>query len=80
MENDYGVLVCADHGNIEQMRTVDGKPHTQHTTGPVPIVLIGMNAGAVRAGSLCDLAPTILDYLGVDQPLEMTGRSLLERA
>ncbi len=80
MDNDYGVLVCADHGNIEQMRTVDGKPHTQHTTGPVPIILIGMNASAVRAGSLCDLAPTLLDYIGVDQPMEMTGKSLLERA
>ena len=80
IEKGYGVLVCADHGNIEQMRTLDGKPHTQHTTGPVPIILIGMNATAVKEGALCDLAPTILHYMGVEQPAEMTGQSLLERS
>ena len=80
IDKGYGVLVCADHGNIEQMRTAEGKPHTQHTTGPVPIVLIGMGAAGVKSGSLCDLAPTILDYMGVPQPMEMTGKSLLERA
>jgi len=78
--NGYGVLISADHGNIEQMRTAEGKPHTQHTTGPVPLLLIGMNAVAAREGALCDLAPTLLDYMGLDQPAEMTGKSLLVRA
>ncbi|MEE2835826.1 MAG: 2,3-bisphosphoglycerate-independent phosphoglycerate mutase [Myxococcota bacterium] len=75
----YGVMITADHGNIEQMLTDEGKPHTQHTTGPVPLVLIGMGAAAVRDGALCDLAPTLLDYMAIPQPDEMTGQSLLER-
>jgi 2,3-bisphosphoglycerate-independent phosphoglycerate mutase len=75
----YGVMISADHGNIEQMRSADGKPHTQHTTGPVPVVLLGMDAAAVDNGLLSDLAPTLLDYMGVDKPVEMSGRSLLVR-
>jgi 2,3-bisphosphoglycerate-independent phosphoglycerate mutase len=77
--NGYGVLISADHGNIEQMRTAEGKPHTQHTTGPVPLLLIGMGAAAVRQGALCDIAPTLLDYMGLEKPAEMTGQSLLVR-
>ncbi len=76
-EHGYGVLISADHGNIEQMRTAQGKPHTQHTTGPVPIVLGGMHARAVNEGALCDIAPTLLHYMGIEQPAEMTGKSLL---
>ena len=75
----YGVMITADHGNIEQMLTDEGKPHTQHTTGPVPLVMIGMGAAAARDGALCDLAPTLLDYMAIPQPDEMTGQSLLER-
>jgi len=78
-EHGYGVLISADHGNIEQMRTEEGKPHTQHTTGPVPLVLIGMGAAAAREGALCDLAPTLLDFMGLEQPAVMTGTSLLVR-
>lgn len=72
-------LITADHGNAEEMRTPDGKPHTAHTTNPVPCLLVG---GAPHArlrdgGILADLAPTLLALLGLPQPAEMTGRSLL---
>ena len=71
------MLVTADHGNLELMRDpVTGEPHTQHTVGPVPLVLVG-HASALRDGALCDLAPTILALMGLSQPVEMTGRSLL---
>jgi 2,3-bisphosphoglycerate-independent phosphoglycerate mutase len=72
------VLVTADHGNCEMM--VDpgtGGPHTAHTTNPVPFVAVGSRMGALRpGGALCDVAPTILELLGLDAPAEMTGRSL----
>ncbi|WP_318568946.1 2,3-bisphosphoglycerate-independent phosphoglycerate mutase [Salinigranum marinum] len=76
------VLVTADHGNADDMGTPD-KPHTAHTTNPVPIVYLAPDGSAggrsLRAGgSLCDLAPTLLELVGVDQPAAMTGESLLE--
>ena len=76
-------VVIADHGNAEEMLTPAGEPHTAHTTNPVPCVLVSDApawAGAkLRAGgALCDVAPTVLELLGLAQPLEMTGRSLLE--
>jgi 2,3-bisphosphoglycerate-independent phosphoglycerate mutase len=71
-------LVTADHGNAERMLENDGaSPHTAHTTSPVPLVL---TTGGVRlrdGGGLADVAPTVLDLLGLDVPLAMTGRSLL---
>jgi 2,3-bisphosphoglycerate-independent phosphoglycerate mutase len=71
-------LVTADHGNAEQMLEPDGRPHTAHTTNPVPLVMIG-HEGRLRAGGrLADIAPTVLDLLGLEQPDAMTGRSLLE--
>ncbi len=74
---DGAMLVTADHGNLELMRDPDtGEPHTQHTVGPVPLVLVGRNT-PLRSGSLCDLAPTILDLLALEKPTEMTGQSLL---
>jgi 2,3-bisphosphoglycerate-independent phosphoglycerate mutase len=79
-DHGFGILISADHGNIEQMRTKEGKPHTQHTTGPVPLILIGMGAHSAREGALCDLAPTLLDHLGIAAPEQMTGRSLLVRS
>ena len=73
------LLVTADHGNCELMRDpVTGGPHTAHTTNPVPVVLMH-GAGAIADGRLADIAPTLLGLLGVAQPAEMTGRSLLNR-
>jgi 2,3-bisphosphoglycerate-independent phosphoglycerate mutase len=73
------MLVTADHGNLEQMRDpVSGEPHTAHTAGPVPLVYVGARRTALRTGgALRDIAPTLLDLLGVAQPAAMTGRSLL---
>lgn len=74
------VLVTADHGNAEQMRDEKGEPLTAHTTNLVPFMLIGHDAQAVlrpKGGRLCDVAPTMLALLGLDQPSEMTGVSLL---
>jgi 2,3-bisphosphoglycerate-independent phosphoglycerate mutase len=72
------LLVTADHGNCEQMvDPVTGGPHTAHTTNPVPMVAAGTSFGSLRSGgALCDVAPTLLNLLGVEQPAEMTGRSL----
>ncbi len=76
------MIVTADHGNAEVMvDPVTGGPHTAHTTNPVPVALIGGPAGAkLRNGRLADLAPTLLDLMGLEPPLEMTGRSLIVRA
>lgn len=70
------MLISADHGNLEQMRADDGQPHTQHTVGPVPLVYVGRPATLVP-GSLRDLAPTVLALMGVTQPAQMTGHSLV---
>jgi 2,3-bisphosphoglycerate-independent phosphoglycerate mutase len=70
-------LVTADHGNAETMLEADGvSPHTAHTTNPVPFV-VTVKGAEVRDGELSDLAPTILALLGIQQPSEMTGHSLL---
>jgi 2,3-bisphosphoglycerate-independent phosphoglycerate mutase len=77
------VIVTADHGNCEVMVDPDtGEPHTAHTLNPVPVVLVGGPSGArLRAGGrLGDLAPSLLELMGLDRPPEMTGASLLEIA
>ena len=73
------VLITSDHGNAEMMYDPDtGGPHTAHTTNPVPLVALGSGTDGLRAqGALCDVAPTILQLLGLEQPADMTGRSLL---
>jgi 2,3-bisphosphoglycerate-independent phosphoglycerate mutase len=73
------MLVTADHGNLEQMKAADGQPHTQHTVGPVPLVYIGRPA-TLHRGSLSDIAPTVLALMGIAQPVEMTGRALIDFA
>jgi len=72
------LLVTADHGNCELMRDPEtGGPHTAHTTNPVPVLLMGGNDACLRAGRLADIAPTLLELMGLPQPAEMTGVSLL---
>jgi 2,3-bisphosphoglycerate-independent phosphoglycerate mutase len=76
------MLITADHGNAEQMTDpVTHQPHTAHTTNPVPIVLVNAPAdvAALDGGRLADVAPTLLDILGIPQPAAMTGKSLVVR-
>jgi len=75
-------IVTADHGNAEQMfDPVTNSPHTAHTLNPVPFILYDTAFhGTLRPGALCDIAPTILGVLGVDQPAEMTGSDLRQLA
>lgn len=74
-------FVTADHGNADKMLAEDGSPHTAHTTAPVPFALVDFSGRGLRLsgeeGALCDIAPTMLAAMGVDVPLEMTGKSLL---
>ena len=76
------VFITADHGNCETMvDPVTGQPHTAHTTNPVPLIAIGDDLVGRKlrgGGKLADVAPTIIDYLGLTQPAEMDGKSLLE--
>ena len=73
------MIICADHGNCEVMiDPTTGGPHTAHTTNLVPVILVGGPEGAgLRDGRLADLAPTLLELMGLEQPFEMTGKSLL---
>jgi 2,3-bisphosphoglycerate-independent phosphoglycerate mutase len=77
---DGALLVTADHGNCEMMRDPEtGGPHTAHTTNPVPLVLLGArNRTLVAGGRLADIAPTLLELMGLPKPKEMAGASLLE--
>ena len=70
------MLISADHGNLEQMVDDNGEPHTQHTVGPVPLVYVGRKARLSR-GALRDLAPSVLALMGLPQPAQMSGHSLV---
>ena len=78
------LLITSDHGNAEQMRSFSEangsqQAHTAHTSNLVPLLYIGRPAEAtVQEGALCDIAPTLLYIMGLKQPEEMTGRSLLQ--
>ena len=78
--NDAQMFICADHGNSDQLIDyTTGKPFTAHTTNPVPFVLVNCHKskGLQEDGKLCDIAPTLLDMMDLEQPKEMTGHSLL---
>ena len=77
LQNGYTTLLIADHGNCETMMNPDGTPHTAHTTNPVPMILIDKEIQSINNGVLGDIAPTILELMGVEQPKEMTRKSLL---
>ena len=73
------MLITADHGNAELMFDIEtGQPHTAHTTNPVPLIYLGRPGAMVDRGSLEDIAPTMLYLMGLDIPVEMTGRPLIE--
>jgi len=70
------VIVTADHGNAEDMLEADGATNTAHSTGSVPLVMLERGAKLREGAGLSDVAPTLLEFLGVDAPPEMTGRTL----
>ncbi|MGN1101776.1 MAG: 2,3-bisphosphoglycerate-independent phosphoglycerate mutase, partial [Huintestinicola sp.] len=74
------MFICADHGNAEKMVDYEtGNPHTAHTTNPVPFILVNYEDGVKlrEGGCLADIAPTLLEIMGLPQPAEMTGKSLI---
>lgn len=78
LKNGYTALIIADHGNSDMLINPDGSPNTAHTTNPVPCILVDNGyKGKITDGRLGDIAPTILELMGVPQPAEMTGKSLL---
>ena len=72
-------LITADHGNADKMVEDDGKPFTAHTTNPVPFCVIGYDCKLREGGVLADIAPTMLEILGLPQPEEMTGKSIIAK-
>ena len=74
---NYVSMIIADHGNCEKMKNKDGSPNTSHTTNPVPVILVDKNKRNIRNGILADIAPTVLEILGIKKPIEMTGKSLI---
>jgi len=80
LENGYATIIIADHGNADIMRNPDGSAHTAHTTNLVPCILVDKDyKGGLKDGKLGDIAPTVLQLMGIAQPELMTGESLLEK-
>ena len=79
VKNDYSVILTADHGNCDEyIDPYSGEPNTQHTVYPVPCLILDKSFWKLRTcGGLADLAPTVLQLMGIDQPKEITGKSLL---
>ena len=76
-ETGFRLLITADHGNADRMVEADGSPNTAHTTNLVPLVMVGEQHKLCPLGKLADLAPTMLELMGIAQPAEMTGESLI---
>ncbi|MCG8340799.1 MAG: 2,3-bisphosphoglycerate-independent phosphoglycerate mutase [Cytophagales bacterium] len=80
LKNDYAVLIIADHGNADRMCNEDDSLHTAHTSNPVPCIFVANNYNkSLKDGKLADVAPTILQWMGIAIPAEMKGRSLIEK-
>ena len=77
LNNNYTTIIIADHGNCETMINPDGSPNTAHTTNPVPIILVDKELKTIHDGVLGDIAPTILELMGIEKPEVMTRHSLL---
>jgi 2,3-bisphosphoglycerate-independent phosphoglycerate mutase len=76
-ERGGACVVTADHGNADHMLEADGSPNTAHSLNPVPLIVTATGLTLAPHGILADVAPTVLDLLGIEQPAEMSGRSLL---
>lgn len=79
LEKGGAAIITADHGNADEVVTLDGKPQTAHTTNPVPVIVTKQGIELREGGILGDLAPTMLDLLGLEKPKEMTGTSLIKK-
>jgi 2,3-bisphosphoglycerate-independent phosphoglycerate mutase len=78
LEMGGACILSADHGNAEQTQLADGSPMTSHTINPVPLTVVGAGPIALKSGGkLADVAPTMLELLGIDKPVEMAGESLI---
>lgn len=75
--HDYSFLIIADHGNADYIMNADGSPNTAHTTNPVPVILIDSDYDQIESGKLADVAPTILNLMGIPVPKEMDGEVLI---
>ena len=78
LKNDYAFIIIADHGNADFAINIDGTPNTAHSTNPVPCFAINTGFNKIANGKLGDIAPTILQIMGVEKPYEMTGTSLIQ--
>ena len=78
LEMGGAVLITADHGNADRMIGDDGKPFTPHSTNPVPFCVVGYDCELKETGRLADIAPTMLTILGLEQPKEMNGESMIK--
>jgi 2,3-bisphosphoglycerate-independent phosphoglycerate mutase len=77
LKNGYTSIIIADHGNVECMVNPDQSPNTAHTTNPVPLILVDNDRKPIHSGILANIAPTILDIMGIEKPEEMSEKSLL---
>ena len=77
IENNYSIIIIADHGNSDIMINNDGSVNTAHTTNPVPIIVMDKQVKKVEDGILADIAPTVLKLLDIKQPKRMTGKILI---
>jgi len=76
LKKDYSFIIIADHGNADYAINADGTPNTAHTTNPVPCIFISKGVKKVKNGRLADIAPTILELMGMKKPKEMKGKIL----
>ena len=77
IKEGYALIIIADHGNAEMMINRDGTPNTAHTTNKVPCFILNTDYKYIQTGSLCDIAPTILKVMNMEQPAEMDGKSII---
>lgn len=78
-ENGYSVIITADHGNADNAVNQDGSPNTAHSLNRVPFIVMDPRVESVQDGILADIAPTVLDLMGIEAPEAMTGKSLIRK-